>query len=366
MPVDSNSKLIGSFPYAPGLNPYQRLITAAIEGAGNRVNRIPPSKWWPLQKAVSSDCELLHLDWPHDWYNGRNFALQTLKTVMYRGGLKSLRKKPVIWTAHNLVAHDSSNSQREQKLIQLLINECRGIMVMSDTARDELYQHYKVPSHTEVRKIYHGHYIDCYKNEVSREEARKRLNIDQKAFVYLAIGSIQPYKGHRDLIDSFSSTAKSEDILLIAGGGNQHFLKQIEDHASMQQSKTKGTIRLIPNFVPDNEFQYFFNAADVSVFPFRKVLNSGSVMLAMSFGSPIIAPRLGSIPEVVIPEHYFGYSSKRNQIAPLTEALKRAKAQRFNLSSPEKPKKCLIECIRKRYSWSKIGSELNRWYHDIV
>ena len=73
----------------------------------------------------------------------------------------------------------------EAEKLTRLINECREIMVMSDTARDELDQHYKVPSHTEVRKIYHGHYIDCYKNEVSREEARKRLNIDQKAFVYL-------------------------------------------------------------------------------------------------------------------------------------------------------------------------------------
>ncbi len=366
MPIESNLKLIGSFPYAPGFNPYQSLITNAIEAAGNKVNRIPPFKWFPLQKAASSDCDLLHLDWPHDWYNGRNFALQTLKAAMYRGGLLSLRKKPVIWTAHNLVAHDSSNSKREQKLIQLLINECRGIMVMSDSARDELDQHYKVPSHTEVRKIYHGHYIDCYKNEVSREEARKRLNIDQKAFVYLAIGSIQPYKGHRDLIDSFSSTAKSEDILLIAGGGSQHFLKQIEDHASMQQSKTKGTIRLIPNFVPDNEFQYFFNAADVSVFPFRKVLNSGSVLLAMSFGNPIIAPKLGSIPEIVIPGHYFGYSSVENQLHHLANALQEAKNQISDLSNPTKTKKHLIDCIRRRYCWSKIGSELNSWYDNLI
>ncbi|MDB4483528.1 glycosyltransferase [bacterium] len=364
MRANSNPQLIGSFPYAPGQNPYQHLITAAIESAGNIVNRIPPSKWLPLQKAISSNCDILHLDWPHDWYNGKNLALRTLKTAMYRWGLKTLKEKPVIWTAHNLVSHDCCNLQREQKMIQLLINQCQGIMVMSDSARDELYQHYRVPSYTEVRKIYHGHYIDCYKNELSREEARKKLSIEQSAFVYLSIGSIQPYKGHRELIDVFSEISKPEDVLMIAGGGNKHFLKQVQDQ--IKSSSGQGKIKLIPRFIPDDELQFFFNAADVSVFPFKKVLNSGSIMLAMGFGSPIVAPRLGSIPEVVIPSHYYGYSPLNESLEGLKTALKNAKRETHGNRKFEKTKRELIDCVRRRYDWSKIGIELSNWYREIT
>ena len=61
--------------------------------------------------------------------------------------------------------------------------------------------------------------------------------------------------------------------------------------------------------VPDEELQLYFNACDLVALPFRQVLNSGSLLLAMSFGCPVVAPRLGSIPEVACPEGWFGYDA---------------------------------------------------------
>ena len=42
-------------------------------------------------------------------------------------------------------------------------------------------------------------------------------------------------------------------------------------------------IMLIDRFIEDDELQYFFNAADVITLPFKKIENSGSVILAMGF-----------------------------------------------------------------------------------
>src|SRR5690606_28471977 len=41
-------------------------------------------------------------------------------------------------------------------------------------------------------------------------------------------------------------------------------------------------------FVPTPEVQYYFNAADMVVLPFRRIDHSGTVDLAMSFAKPII------------------------------------------------------------------------------
>ena len=146
---------VGSFPYAPAFNPYQRLITESIESAGGIVSRIPPIKWFPLQNAVATECDILHLDWPHDWYNGKNVITRFLKTHMYIQGLKKLREKPVIWTAHNLVSHDTPNADREHYMIQKLINQCRGVMVISDASRQLLLADYRIPEHVDIKKIYH-------------------------------------------------------------------------------------------------------------------------------------------------------------------------------------------------------------------
>jgi glycosyltransferase involved in cell wall biosynthesis len=45
--------------------------------------------------------------------------------------------------------------------------------------------------------------------------------------------------------------------------------------------------------------QVFLRAADAMVLPYRDVLTSGSAILGMTFGLPIIAPRIGCLPETL-------------------------------------------------------------------
>ncbi|MEZ4597387.1 MAG: glycosyltransferase [Chloroflexota bacterium] len=53
---------------------------------------------------------------------------------------------------------------------------------------------------------------------------------------------------------------------------------------------------LLPGNVPDDRMQVFLRAADVMVLPYRDVLTSGSAILAMTFGLPVVAPRIGCLP----------------------------------------------------------------------
>jgi len=58
-------------------------------------------------------------------------------------------------------------------------------------------------------------------------------------------------------------------------------------------------IHAVARFVEPSEVQIFFRAADYVVFPYKEVLTSGSVLLAMSFAKAVIVPMLGCIPETV-------------------------------------------------------------------
>lgn len=52
-------------------------------------------------------------------------------------------------------------------------------------------------------------------------------------------------------------------------------------------------------WIEDEDYQFFFGACDAVVFPFKSILTSGSVMLALSFGKPVVVPRLGCLPDLV-------------------------------------------------------------------
>ncbi|HEY8416200.1 MAG TPA: glycosyltransferase, partial [Thermaerobacter sp.] len=60
-----------------------------------------------------------------------------------------------------------------------------------------------------------------------------------------------------------------------------------------------GRIRPVLEHVPDGDIQLYMNAADAVVMPYEEIFTSGTVVLAMSFGRAVVAPRQGCLAEVV-------------------------------------------------------------------
>jgi glycosyltransferase involved in cell wall biosynthesis len=137
-----------------------------------------------------------------------------------------------------------------------------------------------------------GPYIGWYPEGENRETARKKLGIGETERVWLYLGTLRPYKGVEALMDAFGKLAGPGSVLLIAGNPwNKAYSEEL-----LQKAKGNPGIRIFAKSIPDGELQTFFGAADLVVLPFRHVLNSGSVLLAMGFGKAVVAPRMGLIP----------------------------------------------------------------------
>ena len=84
-----------------------------------------------------------------------------------------------------------------------------------------------------------------------------------------------------------------------------------------------------PRFVPAEQIQFYMNACDAVVLPYRQILTSSAAMLAMSFGRACVAPQLSGMLELLDDRGAFLYEP--DQLGALAEAIHAAADNREKL-----------------------------------
>jgi beta-1,4-mannosyltransferase len=97
-----------------------------------------------------------------------------------------------------------------------------------------------------------------------------------------------------DLIDAFSDMPENCHLLLAGKVADHELVPQLETRVA-----DNPRIHLHARRILDEELQVFYNASDVVVFPFKQILTSGSLVLAMSFGKAVVAPHVESLLEIL-------------------------------------------------------------------
>lgn len=282
-------------------NPYQHALAKGLASwgvtcrMGRGVGRLP------ILGAVHDGYvpDVLHLHWIHPYLVSGNRVRTILKgcRLVVELLLVSRRGIRTVWTVHNLMSHDCPFPQIEAAFKHIVARRFDRVIVHCPGARQEVLAAYRLEDvfGDKVRVIPHGNYIDCYPNKINRTQARRRLGLASESVVLLFFGEIRPYKGVFDLIKTAEKLNHPRVRLVVAGRPQEPAIeaKLVDACASCSQ------VTCYPGFVPDDEVQVYMNTADVVVFPYREILTSGAVILAMSFGKAVIAPRVGCIPDTV-------------------------------------------------------------------
>ncbi len=348
---------VGLVPFSFN-NTYQRLFRGALEHAGLSVTTLEDRRWLPVAAVRREGLQVVHMDWPDPFITGRNRLLAWLKR---RSFLRRLDHLPcrLAWTVHNLHSHDAADPAGEQAMVQRLVDRCAGIMVHSHAAEQALRSTYRVAPGTCVRVIPHGHYIGEYPNDRTRDQARQRLGLAPEARVVLSLGNLRPYKGLDSLAAAFTQIARPGDVLLMAG--------QVYPGLDVEALRRQGqacpsgvSVRIDCGLVPKEDVQDYYNAADVVALPFRAILNSGSALLAQSFGRCVVAPALGSLPEVLCDDGFFGYDPDQ------PDALVRTLGAALERSDLIDRGPAVRDYLRTHYDWTEIGAKVRGLYETIL
>ena len=266
--------------------------------------------------------------------------------------IKYILRTKIIWTVNNLYSHELFFPRFEKFVRSLFAKKADILIAHCNQAKKKVQKEFIIPPN-KIYMIPHGNYLTAYNNEISKERAREILSLSKNQLIFLHIGNIRPYKGIDCLIENFSRLKNDYNIKLLIVGKTIN--KEIED---LLIKKAKGNTNIIFKFerILNNDVQIYMNAADVIVTSYNVILTSGTVILAMSFGIPVIAPRLGCIPEISHENEVFLYNPKEKN--GLLNALQKA------IDNKEKLKvigQNNLNSIRK-FDWNKIAKTTKMVY----
>lgn len=255
----------------------------------------------------------------------------------------------VVWTVHNILPHEKQfvNDFLARRFLARISD---AKIVHCKNTIEEMKKNGLNTKNVSVISI--GNYIDVYSNTSTRQESRKRLGIQDDKFVFLHFGNIRSYKGIDHLLEIFKKLNKSHPNTFLLIGGKCSFLKSKK---LLNKYKNDRNIKIFDNYIPDRKVQYYFNASDVVVFPFKKVTTSSSVILALSFKKPIIAPRLGCLKDI---PNRLGFFYEEKEINGLIRCMKKAIEERKHLGETGM---VAYEYVEK-LDWKEIAEKSYRIY----
>lgn len=326
---------------------YVDCFYSALAAAGVEVAEVDWSGTRLLKNIRKGD--FVHLHWPSFLYEPRGPGMSSWAYLAKFAAfllLIRLRGGRLIWTAHNLFPHDGGAASKMHRLGRRLVVRLSSlVLVHGESARGLVASVLKVPEH-KLCRVVHGHWVDYYRRGVSRSDARAKLGLPATGLIFGLVGLCKPYKNVEALVETAGQLGRDVYLLIAGEFQSSEYQRRIED---LMRRHGPERMFLRAGYIPDDELAVYLAAIDVMVLPYAEILTPGSAMLALSFGRPVVAPRLGSIEEMVWPVAGVLYSPKNPR--GLETAMREAGSRSYDEAS--------IIASARTFSWA-VGAEALR------
>src|SRR6266850_2925811 len=297
------------------------------------------------------------------WNNKFQFFDRTVLMLYDR-----LRGKRVALTAHNVNAgrRDRNDSVLNRLTLRVQYHLSDHIFVHTQAMKRELLEDFSIPEGT-ITVIPFGINNSVPDTDVTPALAKRQLGVGESDRTLLFFGNIGPYKGLEFLIAAFQRiAAQNQDYRLIIAGkprpGCDQYADEIRRTIDSHGTRTRVTQRF--EYIADGETELYFKAADVLVLPYRQVSQSGVLILAYSFGLPVIATDVGSLREDII-EGRTGFLCRPCNPVDLAKTIE-AYFQSDLFGALNDRRSEIREYARGRYSWDAVSQATRQVYQELL
>jgi glycosyltransferase involved in cell wall biosynthesis len=255
--------------------------------------------------------------------------------------VKLFTRARITFLCHNTLPHDPLFF--ELFFMKLLFRLADDFIVHAEAEAGELSRLAAGKSKTrrgvQVAVGFHPNYDDFNTGETYDTAAiKKEFDLGKK--VVLFFGYVRPYKGLKYLIEAMPEIRRSSgDVSLLVVG--EFWKKNKPEYDRLvAKKKLQDSVVFVDRFVANEEIGRFFAVADVLAAPYLSATQSGVVQMAYSFDTPVVATRVGGLPEV-IEEGVSGFLCEPKDPDSLAGAV--IKALEY--------KKYDLAAARQRFSW---------------
>jgi glycosyltransferase involved in cell wall biosynthesis len=191
----------------------------------------------------------------------------------------------------------------------------------------------------------------------SAMQVRSRLGYDPDDFVVLFYGSPSPARGLPLLIRAFSLARKQEPrirLLILNRRRQPELEKETRQIGSLiRRLGLQDVIRLVDGYLDPNELIGLCSASDLVAFPFLLLPSDAplSVLEARALGKPILATRLGCLPEIA--GGAYSFFAEPNDLPSLVQAILQAVDELRLSHAAGGP----MHLPRSARTWADVGGE---------
>ncbi len=196
-----------------------------------------------------------------------------------------LRRKeiPCVYIIHNVLPHEAR--PWDAWLARQALS--RGAAFLAQTSQEKARLLALIPgANAKVCAI--PIYKMATPDKPSRSQARQRLGLPDEEMALLFFGLVRPYKGLHYLLEAMGILRQAgiQPFLIIAGEfwqDKNSYLRQIQDLQLSQQ------VQIEDRYIPDEEVEWYFSAADLLVAPYvGGTTQSAVAKLGRGFNIPMI------------------------------------------------------------------------------
>ncbi|HDN73425.1 MAG TPA: glycosyltransferase family 1 protein, partial [Archaeoglobus sp.] len=187
---------------------------------------------------------------------------------------------------------------------------------------------------------------------------RMKLGLERDKKIILFLSAIRYAKGPDILVKAIPEIKKNvpEAQLILAGKGVMKTeIEQLIDRLGISSSIAT------PGFIKEADKPLYYKSADIFVLPSREDCLPLVILESMSSGVPIVATKVGGIPEIV--QH-----GETGLLVPPNDPHALATAIVYLLTN-ENIRKHIANKARnivKNYSWEKITEQTEKLYRELV
>jgi glycosyltransferase involved in cell wall biosynthesis len=256
----------------------------------------------------------------------------------------------VVLTAHDVEAFAQGLSK--PALVRWVYRRADRVIAHSQVAKRELIDELSIDPR-KIDVILHGNYLSSVPAGLTNAAARAHFGFSPDKRILVFFGQIKDVKGLDVLLNAFALARQTDDRLHLLIGGRiwktdfSKYAELIRTHGLAPHC----TLHL--RYIPDAEVAYFYRCADLLVLPYRRIYQSGVVLEAMSYGSPVLVSDIPGMLEVIDDERT-GFVFRSLDVIHLAQRI----GEIFAIPGHSlHVAQAGLQRVRERNDWGRLGAQ---------